>query len=247
MACEFALGYPWMVDSFSSGDRLLVSHLSHFMYFVYFLLGQDFSSCSGWRPSSLRCMGFSLQWPLLPQSTGSRCMGLTVAANTLRCSAAYGISVPGPGIKPMYSALASRFLTTGHQILNHWTPSFVSFCVLRTWLGNCQVGIPQNMAKQKHGLYPICSQLGPYQLLSILRGVVLLSFNYTGAWHWVLGWQYPWSPLWGWLLLSQCCSILTKIPTVCSGQNLLRFLEETALSSSKDKDLPDWKLILRVR
>ena len=32
VACEFAFGYPWMVDSFSSGDSLLLSCLSHFIY-----------------------------------------------------------------------------------------------------------------------------------------------------------------------------------------------------------------------
>ena len=125
--------------------------------FVSLFLCWAFSSCSGWRHSSLWCTGFSLKWLLLLQSTGSRCTGSAVGANTLSCSTAYGILVPGPRIEPMSSALASRFLITGHQILNHWTPSFFSFCVLRTWLGNCQVGIAQNMAKQKCGLYPICS------------------------------------------------------------------------------------------
>ena len=143
--------------------------------FVSLLLCWAFSSCRGWRHSSLWCTGFSLKWLLLLRSTGCRCMGLAVAANTLSCSAAYRILVPGPGRD------RTRVVCIGKQILNHWTPSFVSFCVLRTWLGNCQVGIPQNMAKQKCGLYHICSSLGPYQLLSVLRGVLFLSFGYTVA------------------------------------------------------------------
>ena len=132
--------------------------------------------CSGWRHSSLWGTGFSLKWLLLLQSTGSRCTGSAVGANTLGCSAAYGILVPGPRIEPMSSALASRFLTTGHQILNHWTPSFFSFCVLRTWLGNCQVGIPQNMAKQKCGCTPFAANWGPIIIAAVNCQGSCLSF-----------------------------------------------------------------------
>ena len=69
--------------------------------FVLVVLGlcggaQAFSSCEGC--PSLQCMGFSLQWLLLLQSTGSRCsgfssssMGLVVVVQGLNCSKACGI------------------------------------------------------------------------------------------------------------------------------------------------------------
>ena len=41
--------------------------------------------------SSLRCAGLSLSWPLLLQSTGSRCAGSVVVAHGPSCSAARGI------------------------------------------------------------------------------------------------------------------------------------------------------------
>ena len=49
--------------------------------------------------SSSRCAGLSLSWPLLFQSTGSRCAGSVVVAHGLSCSAACGI-FPDQGSNP---------------------------------------------------------------------------------------------------------------------------------------------------
>ena len=80
--------------------------------------------------SSLRCTGFSLQWLLLLQSTGSRhagfsscstqvqqlwLMGSRAQAQQLWCMGLLlrGMwDLPGPRIEPMFPALAGRFLTT---------------------------------------------------------------------------------------------------------------------------------------
>lgn len=56
---------------------------------------------------------------------------------------------------------------------------FVSFCVLKTWLGNCQVGGPQNMARSV-GFNPFADRYGWTELwvalhlglVSDLRGIV---------------------------------------------------------------------------
>ena len=56
-------------------------------------------------------MGFSLQWLLFLQSTGSR-----ERAQWLRCTGLVApsmLDLPGPGIKPMSPALAGGFFTTG--------------------------------------------------------------------------------------------------------------------------------------
>ena len=73
--------------------------------------------------SSLRCMGFSLQWPLLLQSTGSRCAGFSSCGSRAvehqlsscgtRAQLLCGMwDHPGPGLEPVSSALAGGFLTT---------------------------------------------------------------------------------------------------------------------------------------
>ena len=94
----------------------------------------------------LRCMGFSLQWILLLQSTGCRALelqelqhvGSGVVAHRLSCPVPCGILVPGPGIEPTSSALAGGFLTT-------WLPGlsqgmcFLSRQVWWVWmLGRCE-------------------------------------------------------------------------------------------------------------
>ena len=79
-------------------------------------------------------MGFSLQWLLLLQSTGSSLTGFSsygtwpsvvvargpwsagsvVVVHWLSCSAACGMwDLPGPGLEPVSPALAGGFLTTG--------------------------------------------------------------------------------------------------------------------------------------
>ena len=52
--------------------------------------------------------GFSLQWLLLLQSTGSRRKGALVVAQGPRCPAARGFLVPRPGVKPEFLALRAR-------------------------------------------------------------------------------------------------------------------------------------------
>ena len=74
--------------------------------------------------SSLRCLGFSLQWLLLLPSTGSRHMGFSnfcSQALELRLSNSgaqawllQGMwNLPRPGLEPMFPVLVSGFLTTG--------------------------------------------------------------------------------------------------------------------------------------
>ena len=73
--------------------------------------------------SSLRCVGFSLRWLLLLQSTGSRCMGFSSCGSQAlehrlsSCGARawllHGMwDLPRPGLEPCPPALAGRFLTT---------------------------------------------------------------------------------------------------------------------------------------
>ena len=61
--------------------------------------------------SSLRCVGFSLRWLLLLQSTGSRHTGFSSCG--ARASLFHGMwDLPGPGFEPVSPALAGGFLTT---------------------------------------------------------------------------------------------------------------------------------------
>ena len=61
--------------------------------------------------SSLRCAGFSLQWLLLLQSTGSRRAGFSSCG--ARAQLLHSMwDLPGSGLEPVSPALAGRFLTT---------------------------------------------------------------------------------------------------------------------------------------
>ena len=68
--------------------------------------------------SSLQCMGFSLRWLLLLQSTGCRHAGSVVVACRLSSCGAWASLLrgmwdpPGPGLEPVSPALAGGFLTT---------------------------------------------------------------------------------------------------------------------------------------
>ena len=83
--------------------------------------------------SSLWCVGFSLRWLLLLWSTGSRRVGFRSCSTRASGVAVRGLSscgvwaqqlwltglatprhvdLPRPGLKPMFPALAGRFLTT---------------------------------------------------------------------------------------------------------------------------------------
>ena len=62
--------------------------------------GVQASSCSGFSCCRTQALGH---------------LGSVVVAPRLSCSEPCGILIPRPGIKPMSPALASGFLTTGHQ------------------------------------------------------------------------------------------------------------------------------------
>ena len=61
--------------------------------------------------SSLQCMGFSLQWLLLLWSTGSRHAGFSSCGTWAQLLCGMW-DLPGPGIEPVFPALAGGFLTT---------------------------------------------------------------------------------------------------------------------------------------
>ena len=104
--------------------------LNLFYLFIYFWLCWVFVAVHGLSLvvasggySSLHCAGFSLQWLLLLQSTGSSCMGFSscgswalecrLSSCGARAQLVCGMwDLPGPGLKPVYPALAGRFLTT---------------------------------------------------------------------------------------------------------------------------------------
>ena len=80
--------------------------------------------------SWLRCMGFSLRWLLLLQSSGSRRAGSVAVAHGLNSCGLQSLErrlsscgaraeflrsmwdLPGPGFEPVSPALAGRFITT---------------------------------------------------------------------------------------------------------------------------------------
>ena len=101
-----------------------------FILFIYFWLhwvfvaahGLSLLAASGGYSSS-QCMGFSLWWLLLLQSTGSRCVGLSSCGSRAlehrlsscgtRAELLHGMwDVPGPGLEPVSLALAGGFVTT---------------------------------------------------------------------------------------------------------------------------------------
>lgn len=100
---------------------------------------------------------------------------------------------------------------------------FVSFCVLRIWLGNSHIGGPQNMAGQKCGLYPIRSQ-GPMDCcqLSGELSVFILVVSESGSGSCECS---IFCTLFGdGCRLSPCgCSMLLGIFTVCPNWNLTRY------------------------
>ena len=67
-------------------------------------------SCSEWGYPSVRCPGFSLQWLLLLQSTGSRAWAEQWGARAQLLLGTWDL--PGSGIKPVSPALAGEFFTT---------------------------------------------------------------------------------------------------------------------------------------
>ena len=130
-------------------EKLGPKNPSNFFFFflIYFIFGCVGSSllCVGFSLvvesggySSLQCAGFSLQWLLLLQSTGSRLTDFSSCGARASVVVACGLSgcgswalerrlcscgaqaqllrgmwdLPGPGLKPVSPALAGRFLTT---------------------------------------------------------------------------------------------------------------------------------------
>ena len=61
--------------------------------------------------SSSRCAGLSLSRPLLLRSTGCRRAGSVVVAHGAQLLCGMW-DLPGPGLEPVYPALAGRFSTT---------------------------------------------------------------------------------------------------------------------------------------
>ena len=126
-----------------------------FLFFYFWLHWVFIATCRLSRVAASRhCSllaghSFSLQWLLLLQDTGSRAHELqelwhtgflsscsvstdsAVVAHRLSCPVAFGILVPRPGIKPMSSALASRFLTTGSPGKYQWSKWKILFSCLR--------------------------------------------------------------------------------------------------------------------
>ena len=77
-------------------------------YFIYLFIYLFIFGCVG---SPLRCTGFSLRWPLLLRSTGSRHAGFS-SCDT-RAQLPRGMwDPPGPGLEPVSPASAGRFPTT---------------------------------------------------------------------------------------------------------------------------------------
>ena len=79
-------------------------------------LGGCAQAFSGCREQGLlfswRTIDFLLQWLLLLWSTGSRVQGLSSCG--IQAYLPLGMwDLPGPGIKPVFSTLADRFLITG--------------------------------------------------------------------------------------------------------------------------------------
>ena len=97
-------------------------------FFLYFWLQWVFIAARGPSPvsagedySSLQCTGFSLQWLLSLQSTGSRAHGLSTCGSQVlehrlsscgtRAQLLHAMwDLPGPGIEAVSPALAGRFL-----------------------------------------------------------------------------------------------------------------------------------------
>ena len=96
-----------------------------------------FSSCGERGYSSLRCMGFSLRWLLLLQSTGSRHAGFSSGGSWAQQCGSWALErrlsscgtqaqllhglwdLLRPGLKPMSPALAGGFLTTAPPRKSH--------------------------------------------------------------------------------------------------------------------------------
>ena len=103
MTVSFEIGKCWVLQYWYSFS--LKNFFSNWVSWV-FLAAHGISLVMESRDySSLQCTGFSLQWLLLLQSTGS-----AVVAHKLHCDT---WNLPRPGIKPLSPALAGGFSTSG--------------------------------------------------------------------------------------------------------------------------------------
>jgi hypothetical protein len=110
----------WKIWTSAENVNYLVSQeaISLFLFKQYLLLAQlglpccaqAFSSCSEWGLIWLWCTGFSLWWLPLLQAMHSRCAGFSSCGTQVELP--HGMwDLHGPEIKPMFPALAGRFLT----------------------------------------------------------------------------------------------------------------------------------------
>ena len=118
----------WARNPTSRGAFFFFNLFTLFIYFwlhwVFIVMcGLSLVVASGVH-SLLRCAGLPLQWPLLLQSTGPRCMGFSSCASRAlerrlsscgtRAQLLHGMwDPPGPGLEPVSPALAGGFPTTG--------------------------------------------------------------------------------------------------------------------------------------
>ena len=125
--------------------------------------------------SSLRCVGFSLRWPLLLWSTGSRCVGFTscgTRALELRLSSCGARAQllrgmwdpPGPGLEPVSPALAGRFPT----IVPPGKPGVCSFNYTATVL--MKTFFP--FGSQLRHVGSLLPHVGSFQLWRVVRDLV---------------------------------------------------------------------------
>lgn len=90
---------------------------------------------------------------------------------------------------------------------------FVSFCVLRTWLGTCQAWA-QNTAMQKSRLLSVCPTGG----CQLSGKFVFLSFGYLWEWLWILGGSYSLHTFWGCPLYGRVVQYNTVRSIYCLSQ-----------------------------
>ena len=113
---------PWLCNKFFFNFYFFNKFIYFWLHWVFVAVcGLSLVGASGGF-SSLRCAGFSLRWLLLLWSRGSRCGGFSSCgswalerrlSSCARVQLLCGMwDLPGPGLEPVSSALAGRFLTT---------------------------------------------------------------------------------------------------------------------------------------
>ena len=104
---------------FSGFKTVFLKNYYYYCYFIYLFLTALGLRCWAWASlvvasggyPTLRCVGFSLWWLLLQQSTGFRRAGFSSCGTGAQLL--HGMwDLPGPGLEPVSPALAGGFLTT---------------------------------------------------------------------------------------------------------------------------------------